>query len=143
MTARRSIGMGFDHFPPDADQWRIIEAVVDALIPLGDDPGGLATARLVKEQVSRCFSGLQNVASARTAIQSLIAQTCCLGGEAEPAFASLASERRLNMAIQTAVRMAYAMRDWRDCQPESVLLMWPAAEFYFARRHDEPWDWKD
>jgi len=143
MTATGSIGIGFAHFPPDADQWRIIEAVVDALVPLGDDPGAIATARRVKEQISRCFSGLQNVASARTAIRGLIEQGCRPGGEAESAFASLVSERRLNMAIQTAVRMASAMRDWRDCQPESVLLMWPAAEFYFAEGHDEPWDWKD
>jgi hypothetical protein len=143
MTARGSIGISFAPIPPDADQWRIIEAVVDALLPLGDDPGAIATARRVKEQVSNCFSGLQNGATARTAIRALITQTSRSGDEAQQVLASLVSDRRLNMAIRTAVRMAQAMRDWRDGQQKSTLLVWPAAEFYFAEGHDEPRDWNE
>jgi hypothetical protein len=143
MTTRGPIGISFAHPPPDADQWRIIEAVVDALVPLGGDPSALTAAREVKEEVSRCFSGLQNDASARVAIRRLITHAYRPGAEAGPALESLVSERRLNMAIRTAVRMASAMRDWRDGQQESVLLTWPASEFYHAEERDEPLDWKE
>jgi hypothetical protein len=142
MTAKRPIGIGFTHIPPDADQWRIIDAVVDALIPLGDTPESIAAARRIKEQVCSCFSGFQDVASGRVAIQRLIAETCHQRGEAEQVFESLLSEKRLSMVIRTTVRMAHAMRDWRDSQQKSVLFMWPAAEFYFAEGNDEQWDWK-
>jgi hypothetical protein len=142
MTAKRPIRIGFTHIPPDADQRRIIDAVVDALIPLGNASESIAAARRIKEQVSSCLSGVQDIASGRVAIQRLIAQTRRKRDEAEQTFESLLCEKRLSMVIRTTIRMAHAMRDWRDSQHKSVLFMWPAAEFHFAEGNDEPWDWK-
>jgi hypothetical protein len=143
MAAMHPMKIDFDHPPPDADQWRIIGAVVDALVPLGDSPEAIATARQVKEQASSCFSGLQNIVSGRIAIQRLIAQTHRSGDEKGTMLAALVSEKRLTMVLRTAVHMAHSMRNWRDGQQKSVLFMWPASEFYFAEGNDETWDWRE
>jgi len=129
---------------PDQKQIEIIVAVVRWLLPLGNDAGGNQLIFRVKEEICKVVAGDQSWTSARSAIRLLLKRGYypkeeCLRGT----ILDFTSDIRLDLFIRTAVRMAHGFYDWKQSQIESVLLMWPAAEFYRAEEWDEANNWRE
>ena len=60
------------------------------------------------------------------------------GGES---LTNLRSDRRLNLIIDTNVRMAQGYGEWKQGQDPAILDQWPAQELYRAMARKVPRDW--
>ena len=84
------------------------------------------------ESIERILAGETNKATERTALRQL-AESFGLD--------QIAKDPRLNLIIDTQIKMAEGYGSWLEGQHPSVLDMWPAQEFYRAEERKEPRDW--
>jgi hypothetical protein len=86
----------------------------------------------VRQAVDEMVHGSTNRATERTALRALAEEL-----EAP----ALQSDSRLNLILDTQVKMSNGFGSWIEGQHPAVLLMWPAQELYRAEERKEPRDW--
>lgn len=85
-----------------------------------------------REGIDAIVAGSTNAATQRTALREL-AEKFDLD--------ALTKDARLNLILDTQTKMANGFGGWIEGQHPSVLLAWPAQEFYRAEDRKEPRDW--
>ncbi len=83
-----------------------------------------------------------DMATARTMLQdSLDSIGYQPGADIAGTMEDLSSDQRLNLILDTNVRMAQGYGDWMQGQDADILDLWPAQELYRAEDRKEPRDW--
>jgi hypothetical protein len=85
-----------------------------------------------KQAIDDIIAGKSNRATERTALRELAEKFD---------LAALTRDGRLNLILDTQSKMGNGYGSWIEGQHPSVLLMWPAQEFYRAEDRKEPRDW--
>ena len=85
-----------------------------------------------KQAIDAISTGESNRATERTALRELAEQYD---------LPALQKDGRLNLFLDTQVKMSRGFGSWVEGQHPSVLMMWPAQEFYRAEDRKEPRDW--
>ncbi len=114
-----------------ADTQRMIQNLVQPDARIGPDG-------LVPTGAGESISPAQVRARMRRMLEAL-------GYEPDPALRGglldLSSDRRINLIIDTQVKMSLGYGQWRQGQDTTVLDLWPADELYRAIEADEKRDW--
>jgi hypothetical protein len=85
-----------------------------------------------KEAIDKMVEGVTDRATQRTALRALADRFD---------MSALQSDSRLNLILDTQVKMANGFGNFIEGQHPSILLMWPAQELYRAEERKEPRDW--
>lgn len=85
-----------------------------------------------KEAIDKMVSGVTDRATQRTMLKQLAERF---------ELTALQADSRLNLILDTQVKMANGFGSWIEGQHPSILLMWPASELYRAEDRKEPRDW--
>lgn len=85
-----------------------------------------------RQAIDSIVAGEVNKATERTILRQLAEKFSMEG---------LTKEPRLNLILDTQVKMANGFGTWVEGQHPSVLMQWPCQEFYRAEERKEPRDW--